>query len=202
MIDIMRILAIETSCDETAIAIIEASGKPRKSGVHFSVLSNLVLSQVKLHAKYGGVFPALAKREHAKNLIPILKKALAESNFLQKRQNLQPITYNLQPVLEREPELLKQFFEFIPSIKKPPIDAIAVTYGPGLPPALWVGINFAKALSLVWDIPVIPINHMEGHIFSALLKKYGELQVSSYKLQKVQFPILALLISVAFWPKQ
>jgi N6-L-threonylcarbamoyladenine synthase len=70
----------------------------------------------------------------------------------------------------REPELWKQFETFIPTIEQPPVDAIAVTFGPGLEPALWVGINFAKALGAVWDIPVVPVNHMEGHIVSALLR--------------------------------
>ena len=212
----MRIVSIETSCDETAIAVIEAAGHPQKNGVHFSVLSNVVLSQMKLHAKYGGVYPSLAKREHAKNLIPVLKQALQESNFLRVKQNLKPIPYNLKPILEREPELLKQFLDFIPRIEKPPIDAIAVTYGPGLEPALWVGINLAKALALVWNIPVIPVNHMEGHIVSALLKqspnhaeqtrKIAENSRPSakggsasggktYNLKPTTFPVLALLIS-------
>ena len=110
----MKILAIETSCDETAIAILDATGSLENA--HFSVLSNIVLSQVNIHAQYGGVFPSLAKREHAKNLIPVLKQVLEESGFLNKTKNLQPITYNLQPLLEREPELLEQFLEFIPTI--------------------------------------------------------------------------------------
>ncbi len=226
----MKILAIETSCDETALALINAEGNPKKDGVNFSVLSNVILSQVKLHAEYGGVYPSLAKREHAKNLIPLLKQVLTESNFLNvrsKSQNakhdplLQDTSYKLQALLTRELELLKQFLDFIPTIEKPEtrpvrdsegsshtsslrdrqrkssngIDAIAVTHGPGLEPALWVGINFAKALSLVWNIPIIPVNHMEGHIFSALLKQYDKLQVTSYKLQDFAFPMLALLIS-------
>src|SRR3989344_7810088 len=180
----MRILAIETSCDETAIAVIEATGNPLKNErvfhdeqgrITFTVLSNLVLSQVKLHAKYGGVFPSLAKREHAKNLIPLFKKALEQSfgvsgSQIKKQKQIQnPKIKTINKILEREPELLKQFLSYVPSIGKPPIDAIAVTYGPGLEPALCVGINFAKALSAVWDIPIVAVNHMEGHIVLSLM---------------------------------
>lgn len=204
----MRILGIETSCDETAISLIEVKGTLKNP--RFKVLSNITLSQAKLHAKYGGVFPNLAKREHAKNLIPVLKKVLEEANFLdsgfkiqdsRKIQNLK-----LKAILNREPELLEQFLKFIPTIKKPPIDKIAVTYGPGLEPALWVGINFAKALSVVWKIPVIPVNHMEGHIASILpLQNKGnskseilnskQTQNSKSKVLKLEFPAIALLIS-------
>jgi len=176
----MRILAIETSCDETAISIVQASGglsKPK-----FEILSNIVLSQVKLHAKYGGVFPNLAKREHSRNLIPVLKEALGRNP---KNSNEIP-SDKIEEILEREPELLEQFLKEIPKLEIPKIDAIAVTQGPGLEPALWVGINFAKALSLVWDKPLIPVNHMEGHIFSVLLNE---------KKPKIKFPALALLVS-------
>ena len=184
----MKILAIETSCDETAISIIDAQGTMPE--VEFDVLANITLSQAKLHAEYGGVFPNLAKREHCKNLIPILKQALDS-----KSTSEQISTEKLEKVkimLEREPELLKQFLEFIPTIEKPNIDIITVTKGPGLEPALWVGINFAKALSVVWDIRIVPINHMEGHIFAALLDKAGS---SKYRVQNIEFPAVALLIS-------
>jgi len=195
----MKILAIETSCDETAIAIIDAEGgleNPR-----FSILSNLILSQVKLHAQYGGVYPTLAKREHARNLIPLLKESLTQAQLLARKDKsavnvkvrpLQDSSTRLSTILEREPELHKQFLEFIPSIETPDIDAIAVTYGPGLEPALWVGINFAKALAQIWNKPLIPINHMEGHIFSALLKQESR---KEFSISNFQFPILALLIS-------
>ncbi len=188
----MKILSIETSCDETAISIVEANGglsKPK-----FKILSEIVLSQAKLHAEYGGVFPNLAKREHSKNLIPVLLKALEKSGFSNKQQKdetkLKSIYSKLQEILEREPELLKQFSEEIPKIKIPDIDAISITYGPGLEPALWVGINFAKALSLAWSKPLIPVNHMKGHIFSVLLNN----KKTSDEL-KIKFPILTLLVS-------
>jgi len=198
----MKILAIETSCDETAISIIDASGDPlENNSVSIDVLSNIVLSQAKLHAKYGGVFPSLAKREHSKNLIPVLREALTESNFRisnlefgisKEKQN------TIKKILEREPELEKKFIEFISTIEKPDIDSLAVTYGPGLEPALWIGVNFAKALSVAWNMPLIPVNHMEGHLFSALLKKddlINNLQLTTYNLQNFEFPVLALLIS-------
>ncbi|MEK7614304.1 MAG: tRNA (adenosine(37)-N6)-threonylcarbamoyltransferase complex transferase subunit TsaD [Patescibacteria group bacterium] len=206
----MRILAIETSCDETGVSIIEAKGGLTKP--YFTVLANITASQIPLHNKYGGVFPMMAKREHSKNLAPILEQVLKESILW--RDNLRLTTNDLQlktklqKILTREPELTEALIPLLQKIKKPKVDAIAVTYGPGLEPTLWVGINFAKALSLVWNIPIIPINHMEGHIFSALLAQEKSktqnlkrktlrdpLQVTSYKLQVPRFPTLALLIS-------
>lgn len=197
----MRILSIETSCDETAISIIDADDT---SGVsEFKILGNALFSQIELHRKYGGVFPTLAKREHAKNLIPLLKEVLKESNSLRtesKTQGLEHIN-KLEEILNREPELFEQFLKFSPTIQTPKIDAIAVTVGPGLEPALWVGINFAKALSLVWNKPIIPVNHMEGHIFSALLEKKHEdgsksaKSTDRFEIRNSKFPILALLIS-------
>jgi len=191
----MKILSIETSCDETAISIVEAKGGIKNP--QFKVISNLTLSQAKLHEQYGGVFPNLAKREHSRNLIPILKKVLEDANLLKKNPKLKTKDYKLSTILEREPELLEQFLEFIPTIKKPKIDKIAVTYGPGLEPALWVGINFAKALSKVWKIKVVPVNHMEGHIASILLpQNRGDMQLEAWNMEhESSFPALALLIS-------
>lgn len=209
----MKILSIETSCDETAISIVEAKGNIKNH--QFKVLSNITLSQAKLHAKYGGVFPSLAKREHSRNLVPVLQKVLEQGFGKHKSQtpNYRQITNSklqkIKQILKREPELLEQFLEFIPTIKKPAIDKIAVTYGPGLEPALWVGINFAKALSEVWSttkrIPVVPVNHMEGHIASVLpLQNRGNSKSeTNSKLKKkleirysgLEFPAVALLIS-------
>jgi N6-L-threonylcarbamoyladenine synthase len=90
----------------------------------------------------------------------------------------------VEKILEREPNLFDTLKIYVTTHKKPDIDMLAVTAGPGLEPALWVGINFARALSLIWDIPLLPINHMEGHLASVLLDdKVGT------------FPALALLIS-------
>src|SRR3989338_4053773 len=198
----MIILAIETSCDETSVAIIEAKGGLENPS--FEILSNVVLSQIKIHKKWGGVVPMMAKREHSKNLITILNKSMMKAGFLKlnlKSQisNLDSNAKNrLEKILNREPELLERFLKFIPSIKPPKIDAIAVTVGPGLEPALWVGINFARALSFVWNKPVVAVNHMEGHIVASLLKSNlkpaspaGRSQISKI----MQFPALALLVS-------
>lgn len=154
----MIILAIETSCDETAIAVLEIKrGK-------FRILSNVVASQVKIHAHWGGVVPNLAKREHQRNLPIVLKKALKK----------------------------------IPNSKFliPKIDLIAVTIGPGLEPALWTGINFARDLSKVWGKPIIGINHMEGHILSVFLNR-KEFLIFNFQPARPSggFPILALLVS-------
>ncbi len=184
----MKILAIETSCDETAVCIMEATGDIKST--KFNILGNALYSQIAIHKQYGGVFPALAKREHSKNLVLLLNKALEEAKM--ESQNLTPTLSSekereLETLLEREPELLKQFLEFLPTQSKPDIDAIAVTQGPGLAPALWVGVNFAKALSAVWNIPIYPINHMEGHILSPLIE--------AHQLEKISFPAISLLIS-------
>ena len=143
--NIMKILAIETSCDETAIAVLEITGAKTKPS--FKLLSNQVLSQIKIHKEFGGGVPNLAMREHRKNLPIILKRALKEAGIV-----------------------------------KP--DAVAVTSGPGLEPALWEGINFAKDLAKKWRVPLTAVNHLEGHIYASWLE--GE---------SPKFPILALIVS-------
>jgi N6-L-threonylcarbamoyladenine synthase len=144
----MKVLAIETSCDETGIALVEGEIRQLADSRTFTfrVLKNVLLSQAQLHAEYGGVYPNLAKREHEKNL----------------------------------PALFEQF-------KGEEYDAITVTQGPGLEPALWTGIEFAKKLAKEKNLPLLPVNHMEGHLISSLVK--------DGKIENVQFPILALLIS-------
>ncbi|MCX6786783.1 MAG: tRNA (adenosine(37)-N6)-threonylcarbamoyltransferase complex transferase subunit TsaD [Candidatus Kaiserbacteria bacterium] len=188
----MKILAIETSCDETAIAILECDGSEQHA--KFTVLGNALISQIELHKQYGGVFPSLAKREHAKNLVPILEVALEEAKLLHKdRQMISEETRaKISEILARESGLAEAFFEFISECKAPEIDTIAVTAGPGLEPALWVGISFAKTLALVWNKPLIAVNHMEGHILAALAQ---ETQGDTLKIQEVTLPLLALLIS-------
>ena len=177
----MKILGIETSCDETGVSIVEAYGDI--SNPKFNILGDSLNSQVDIHKEYGGVFPTLAKREHQKNLVPLLKIALQKANMLSLKTSQKNIS-EFKEILEREETLLDMFEEVL-SIEKPDIDYIAVTYGPGLEPALWVGINFARALSYLWNIPLIPVNHMEGHIASVL----------SENKEPVQFPALALLVS-------
>jgi len=177
----MNILAIETSCDETAISLVDAQGS--LEAPQFTILGNALLSQIDIHKEYGGVFPALAKREHAKNSVPLLKSILKHTPRKTWSLSDEQKT-KLSEILEREPELLEQFVAYIQTIEKPDIDVIGVTEGPGLEPALWVGINFARALAYIWNLPLIGINHMEGHIASVLFED-----------RPITFPSLALLIS-------
>src|SRR3989344_2240682 len=155
----MKILAIETSCDETAVTLLDISGMLEKPDI--KVLGNTLLSQVALHEKYGGVYPNLAKREHEKNLPILLAKTLKEAGH--------PSTDSTNS----------------PQASSGQVDYIAVTAGPGLEPALWTGITFAKNLGERWNKPVVPVNHMEGHVFSVL---YGANEA-------LALPALALLVS-------
>lgn len=188
----MIILSIETSCDETAVAIIK---RARGKQVRFEVLSNKILSQVDLHTKYGGVFPMLAKREHAKALTQLIAEALHEADLLVERTNTFHLPMaeknRLEKMLEKEEDMLKALLVLFEGIQKPNIDAIAVTMGPGLAPALWVGVNAAMALNTVWGIPLYPINHMEGHVIASILRKNENL----YELSQIEYPSVALLIS-------
>lgn len=146
----MKILSIETSCDDTGIAILEAKNNT------FKILAEEVSSQIDIHAEFGGVFPALAKREHIKNLPIVLEKVLKKAK-------------------------IKSAVS---------VDFIAVTVGPGLEPALWTGIVFAKELAEKWNVPIIPVNHMEGHVISVFADTK-----KSFKIPKVKFPALSLLVS-------
>jgi N6-L-threonylcarbamoyladenine synthase len=198
----MLILSIETSCDETAVSLIQASTSGK-----FKVLGNELFSQAKLHEEFGGVFPNLARREHQKNLTPLFLKVLNSLNSkpqtinhkqsLNIQKKLKTKAQKLEAILHREPELLQDFEQHIFKLKKPKIDRIAVTVGPGLEPALWVGVSFAKALGALWDIPVVPVNHMRGHALSVLIngKEKSKFQISNFNGNKIQFPALALLIS-------
>lgn len=196
----MKILAIETSCDETSVAILEVGGSKRDP--RFRVPSHIISSQVKLHTKFGGVVPNLARREHEKNLVPILVQALKES-ALYKRAPQGTASVQQQEeiaaMLEREQDLLVHFKKTIMPLVIPDIDMIAVTYGPGLAPALWVGVNFAKALASFWNKPLIPVNHMAGHFYSALVgpKNSKTPYPVSYTLNPIRFPALTLLVSGA-----
>lgn len=188
----MRILAIETSCDETAVSVLEASGDERAAS--FEVLGNALLSQIDIHREFGGVFPAVAKREHAKNLVPVLAASLEEANLLGAGSGSLPeeTRMRLSVMLEREPELAEALFAFLAEFDMPDIDAVAVTHGPGLAPALWVGVNLARALAIAWDKPLIGVNHMEGHLLSALTLAESE---RSFAIRDLSLPVLGLLIS-------
>lgn len=186
----MRILAIETSCDETAVSILECEGDEKDAS--FRILGNALLSQIDIHQEFGGVFPAVAKREHAKNLVPMLHAALADAGMLVP-QTAAPVA-DFQELLSREAGLADALSAFFGECGTPDIDAIAVTHGPGLAPALWVGVNFAKALSLAWNKPLVGVNHMEGHLLSALTQLDPE-DPSSFSIHGLELPVLGLLIS-------
>jgi N6-L-threonylcarbamoyladenine synthase len=183
----MLILSIETSCDETAISIIEELGD--FPNAKYEILGDALFSQIDIHREYGGVFPALAKREHIATVLPMLEKALNESKL---EPGFTPTLTEeekayVHELLSREHGLADQLINFHNSYGKPPIEAIAVTDGPGLEPALWVGINFAKALAYLWNIKVVPVNHMEGHIYASIF--------NGHTFTKLNFPSIALLVS-------
>ena len=142
------ILAIESSCDETAAAVVQRGSR---------TLSSAVASQIATHARYGGVVPELASREHLRAIVPVVRAALAQAN----------ITLN-------------------------DLDAIAVTSGPGLAGALLVGITYAKALAFAQNIPLIAVNHLEGHIHAVLLNERESLDSRSPLDDE---PALALVVS-------
>ncbi len=139
-----RILAIESSCDETAAAVIEDET---------NVLSSVVASQFPVHGKYGGVVPELASREHLRAIVPVVREALERAG----------LTWS-------------------------GIDAIAATSGPGLAGSLLVGLTYAKAISFATGIPLIAVNHIEGHIHAVILEAVR-------RGNPVEFPALALIVS-------
>jgi N6-L-threonylcarbamoyladenine synthase len=141
----MKILGIETSCDETAAAMVVDGRR---------VDSNVIASQIALHQAHGGVVPELAARGHITAIIPVVNAALAEAN----------VTRN-------------------------EIDAVAVTAGPGLAGSLLVGVNVAKAFAFALGLPLIPVNHLDGHIYANWLGPAGALP------PEPEFPVLCLLVS-------
>ncbi|OGG70955.1 hypothetical protein A2929_01080 [Candidatus Kaiserbacteria bacterium RIFCSPLOWO2_01_FULL_45_25] len=182
----MILLSIETSCDETAISIVEIVGDfPNAT---YKVLGNALFSQIEIHREFGGVFPAIAKREHIATILPMLEKALHESNLPHEAAPYLPETATqIKSILDREFGLADQLLHFHEHYGIPTIDAIAVTSGPGLEPALWVGVNFAKAIAHLWNVPVVPVDHMEGHVLASIF--------DGHHLAEVHFPSIALLVS-------
>lgn len=148
MIDLKpaRVLAIETSCDETACAVIE-NGR--------ELLASTVASQMEIHARYGGVFPEVASRQHVLSITPVIEETLAAAH-----------------------------------LSLGDIDAIAVTRGPGLAGSLVVGVNTAKGLSLGTGLPLVGVNHLEGHLYSAWVYRAGDPPPV-----EPEFPLMALLVS-------
>lgn len=177
----MKILAIDTSCDDTCCSVVE-----EKKGSFF-IHSNVVSSQVSLHQQYGGVFPSLAKREHQKNLIPVLHQALKAAKLLARSdsKNHQPCFTKIQNIMRRDELLLTQTLDFLKQYQKPKVDLLAVTNGPGLEPCLWQGLNLIKALSLCWKLPIIPVNHIEAHLLANLLNH----------TTKIKLPAIGLVVS-------
>ncbi len=168
----MIILSIETSCDETAVSLIEI--KSGKNGEIFNILSNEVFSQIKIHQKYGGIVPEVAARAHLEKIMPVLEKAL------------EPIKNKWQK-----------------------IDLIAATQGPGLITSLLVGWQAAKTLSWFYKKPLVPVNHLAGHICAGWLNKGFTPTLRSRGSDrnpdgtvggcvgefKINFPLLALIVS-------
>ena len=187
----MRILSIETSCDETAISLVEVTGD--FPDARYEILGNALWTQIDIHREYGAVFPALAKREHAATIVPMLEKTLCESN-LETNDYTPALDENtelkVKQLLEREPGLAANLLTFHREHGAYTIDLIAVTSGPGLEPALWVGVNFAKALAVLWGTPVVPVNHMEGHILASIFDAERD-----DMLADIVFPAISLLIS-------
>ncbi|MDK1705277.1 tRNA (adenosine(37)-N6)-threonylcarbamoyltransferase complex transferase subunit TsaD [Serratia rubidaea] len=136
----MRVLGIETSCDETGIAVYDD-----RTGL----LANQLYSQVKLHADYGGVVPELASRDHVRKTVPLIQAALKEAN-----------------------------------LSAADIDGVAYTAGPGLVGALLVGATIGRALAFAWNVPAVPVHHMEGHLLAPMLED-----------NPPAFPFVALLVS-------
>ncbi len=142
-----RILGIETSCDETAAAVVE-DGR--------AILSNVIASQVEMHAQYGGVFPEMASRAHVEAISPVVAQALREAH-----------------------------------VDWDDLDGIAVTYGPGLPGSLLIGLNFAKGAAFGKGLPLIPVNHLEAHLYTHWLTTGAEGAADG----NLTFPLLALIVS-------
>src|SRR5690606_33591632 len=161
----MNMLSIETSCDETGISLVNCSLED--DTYVFNVRSNNLLSQARLHAEYGGVFPSLAKREHAKAIVPLIEKTLLEAGLDRSEERNSKNLEKAREFLDREEETAREL-EKLASFDVESIEAVAVTVGPGLAPALWVGVNTARALATLWEKPLIPVNHMHGHLFSSL----------------------------------
>ena len=158
----MKVLAIETSCDETAIAIVE------KTATGAYVLhKHSLLSQIDQHKEFGGVFPTVAKREHEKALVPLFLQCLENATDISLEISNEDITS--YDIFSKNQDLGQAYTEKLQNKKLVGVDAIAVTAGPGLEPALWTGLTFAKALAIASDLPLMPVNHLHGHLASVLL---------------------------------
>src|SRR3989344_1020389 len=154
------LLAIETSCDETGVAVLQQQGE------EINVLAQALASQVNIHALTGGVVPDVAAREHAAVIAPLIKKVLADAGM-----GNAPLT---------------------PPAGGGGLGGIAVTVGPGLAPALALCVSAAQTLSYAWQKPIVPVHHLEGHVYSALLTQTSP---THYSLLTTNWPALALIVS-------
>jgi N6-L-threonylcarbamoyladenine synthase len=192
----MKILSIETSCDETGVSVLEGDVT---SGNEIRTLGNALASQVELHAKYGGVFPAMAKRAHTEKFPVLVREVLEQAGLLS--PDISKINdTTLEAIHARcshEVGLAEALIALAETFAAPDVDYIAVTSGPGLEPALWVGINAALALGALWNKPVYPINHMEGHVVSAIFipSLSSDNSKMTYRIAELQYPALSLLVS-------
>lgn len=178
----MIILGIETSCDETGAAIIEGSNNEIK------LLSNVISSSLEIHAKTGGIIPEYAAREQIKFILPVIQEALKKA-FGTPDKHLPGGRMPARRIGgdSWEVELNK-------------IDAIAITYGPGLIGSLLVGVETAKTLSFVLEKPIVPVNHMVGHIYANFLchpeqSEGSSLDSSATPQNDIRFPAIALVVS-------
>lgn len=157
----MRILAIESSCDETSASVVE------KDGNGISVLSNITATSLAIHAATGGIIPENAAREQVKYILPVVIESLVENKNLKSR-------------------IKKDKWEMAKQILKTEIDAISVTYGPGLIGSLLVGVETAKTLSYAFEKPIIPVNHLLAHIYANYINR---------KKDDINFPFIGLIVS-------
>ena len=181
----MKILSIETSCDETAVAILSFKEESDEK-ISYVIESDELYSQIDLHQEYGGVYPTIAKREHQRILPQLIHNVLKDKNYL-KNIDENVFTSEIKDLTKKHIGLSDDLEKYFEKTNVDDIDAIAVTFGPGLAPALWVGVTIAQTLSSIWNIPLIPVNHMEGHIFAAYAK--------DGILFKPSYPTLSLLVS-------
>lgn len=186
----MKILSIESSADETGVSLLTATGA--FPDATYEILGTALSSQIKEHNKWGGIVPSIAKREHAKYFPILLEEVLDQAEMLDENSsNLSEAQKeHVAELLVREEGLAEAVIELLAKHSLPEIDLIAVTSGPGLEPALWVGVSFAKALAYLTGASVIPVNHMEGHILASLYDADRD-----DMLADIAFPAIALLIS-------
>jgi N6-L-threonylcarbamoyladenine synthase len=217
----IKILAIETSCDETAAAVIGTEEpKNGRTEEHPVVLSNIISSQVDLHAKTGGIVPEVASRAHVESIIAVINEALITANNQDTRYKIQTnpkFEYRNSRQIQNpndqisKPKKLTAISYKLKADLLGQISHLAVTAGPGLIGSLLVGFNTAKAMAYALDIPAVPINHIEGHIYSAFAEeirnpkseirnkfknsKIQKLNCFELRASSFEFPTLCLTVS-------